>query len=85
LDTTEYDENCFLFPVNDRIGDDVNLKYTDTFIFQNDFAAILNDAATFFERGLLKAEVEIGICKVVCFSSNHSLTIPLMEEEEILK
>ena len=85
LDTTEYDENCYLCPGNHRIGDDVNPKYTDTFIFRNDFAAILNDEPSSFESGLLKAEVETGICKVVCFSPNHSLTIPLMEEEGISK
>lgn len=85
MDTTEYDENCYLCPGNSRVGDDVNPEYKDTFIFQNDFAAILNDEPTTFEDGLLKSEVETGICKVVCFSPNHSLTIPLMEESSITK
>lgn len=85
MNTQEYDENCYLCPGNSRVGDDVNPNYTDTFIFQNDFAAILNEEPATFESGLLKAEVETGICKVVCFSPNHSLTIPLMEEENICK
>jgi UDPglucose--hexose-1-phosphate uridylyltransferase len=85
VDKIEYDENCYLCPGNERVGGEVNPDYKDTFIFKNDFAAILNDEPATFEKGLLKAEVETGICKVVCFSPNHSLTIPLMEEAAIVK
>lgn len=84
LNKIEYDETCYLCPGNDRIGGEVNPDYKETFIFQNDFAAILKDEAQSFESGLLKAEVESGICKVVCFSPNHSLTIPLMTEKGIV-
>jgi UDPglucose--hexose-1-phosphate uridylyltransferase len=85
VDKIEYDENCYLCPGNERVGGEVNPDYKDTFIFKNDFAAILNDEPATFEKGLLKAEVETGICKVVCFSPNHSLTIPLMEDAAIVK
>ena len=48
------------------------------------FPALLNDVAPEkFEDGLLYAESESGICKVVCFSPDHSLTLPLMTKEEI--
>ena len=85
MNTIAYDPECYLCPTNSRVGDDVNPDYKDTFIFQNDFAAILNEEPTTFESGLLKAEVESGICKVVCFSPNHSLTIPIMSLEAITK
>jgi UDPglucose--hexose-1-phosphate uridylyltransferase len=39
----------------------------------------------FFKDGLLEAESESGICKVICYSPNHSLTLPLMEERDIEK
>ena len=63
MDTTSYDENCYLCPTNGRVGGEKNPDYKDTFIFQNDFAAILNDEPTSFENGLLKAEVETGFVK----------------------
>ena len=34
--------------------------------------------------GLLEAETESGICKVLCYSPNHSMTIPQMKVEEIV-
>jgi UDPglucose--hexose-1-phosphate uridylyltransferase len=37
-----------------------------------------------YENGLLYAESESGICKVVCFSADHSLTLPLMEVSDIV-
>ncbi|MFN2430397.1 MAG: galactose-1-phosphate uridylyltransferase, partial [Cryomorphaceae bacterium] len=35
-----YDENCYLCPGNERAGGHHNEKYTDTYVFTNDFAAI---------------------------------------------
>ena len=32
-----------------------------------------------------KPKSESGICKVICFSENHSLTVPEMEVEDIRK
>jgi UDPglucose--hexose-1-phosphate uridylyltransferase len=37
------------------------------------------------EGGLFRAKSESGICKVICFSENHSLTIPEMEVKDIRK
>ena len=52
--------------------------------FVNDFAALKKDVpAEKFKDGLLKAETESGICKVLCFSPDHSLTLPIMEETAI--
>ncbi|NNK83600.1 MAG: UDP-glucose--hexose-1-phosphate uridylyltransferase [Flavobacteriaceae bacterium] len=79
-----YDENCYLCPTNLRASGDVNLDYKGTFSFDNDFAALLPDTEGFtITDGLLKASSESGICRVLCFSPDHSLTLPLMSVDDI--
>lgn len=80
-----YDENCYLCAGNERAGGKKNPQYKDTFVFTNDFAALLQDEAPNVNDGLLRANVEQGICKVVCFSPNHALTLPLMTTSAIEK
>ena len=81
-----YDENCYLCPTNTRIGGDKNPNYKGTFVFENDFAALLPDApeGSINKGGLLKAESESGICRVINFSPDHSLTLAQMDEASIL-
>ena len=80
-----YDENCYLCPGNTRANGVTNPNYESTYSFVNDFSALLFDTPTEqIEDGLLKAKGEIGICKVVCFSPDHSLTLPLMEVPAIV-
>jgi UDPglucose--hexose-1-phosphate uridylyltransferase len=80
----KYDEKCYLCPTNVRASGDVNPDYSGTYSFKNDFAALLEDTEErTFDEGLLKASTESGICKVVCFSPDHSLTLPLMSASEI--
>ena len=78
-----YDPNCYLCPGNERAGGAKNPDYTGTYSFQNDFAALLVCPEETFKEGLLEAESESGICKVICYHPNHSLTLPLMEERDI--
>ncbi len=79
-----YDPNCYLCPGNERAGGAINPKYEKPYSFVNDFSALLDNVEhQTYENGLLKAESESGICKVVCFSPDHSLTLPLMEESDI--
>ncbi|MDG1723147.1 MAG: UDP-glucose--hexose-1-phosphate uridylyltransferase [Flavobacteriaceae bacterium] len=80
-----YDPNCYLCPGNERAGGAKNPTYTGTYSFQNDFAALLEGPEEPFKMGLLEAESESGICKVICYSPNHSLTLPLMEEHDVEK
>lgn len=80
-----YDETCYLCPTNTRINGEVNENYSNTYVFTNDFGALLPDTPNFdYEEGLLKATGENGICKVICFSPNHSLTIPDMEITDLV-
>jgi len=81
----EYDPECYLCPGNSRAGGVRNPNYTTTFVFDNDFAAL--KPATPLDRfdrdGLLIAETEPGICRVLCFSPKHNLTIANMEVADL--
>jgi UDPglucose--hexose-1-phosphate uridylyltransferase len=82
-----YDSACYLCPGNDRAGDSVNPDYKDVFVFENDFAALQSGTAQgdFNENDLLIAASERGLCRVLCFSPNHSLTLSQMTAAEIKK
>src|SRR5690606_35020785 len=72
-------------PGNVRADGTVNPKYKDSFVFVNDFSALLEDSSLEIhnEGGLLQAETEKGICKVISFTPRHDLTLPEMEESAI--
>ncbi|HDQ13281.1 MAG TPA: galactose-1-phosphate uridylyltransferase [Sediminispirochaeta sp.] len=80
-----YDPSCYLCPGNCRAGGIKNPDYQETFVFLNDFSALLPDVAggKIDEGGLFRAKSERGICKVVCFSPRHDLTIALMDVSAI--
>lgn len=80
-----YDENCYLCPINTRISGDVNPNYKSTYSFINDFGALTPDVPNgeFSDGELFQAKSEKGLCKVICFSPNHSLTIPEMDVSAI--
>ncbi len=84
--TVAYDETCYLCPGNKRAGNEVNPNYEHTYVFNNDFAALkTNTELINFKFGLLEAHAEKGICKVVCFSPNHDLTLSKMQVSGIEK
>lgn len=76
----EYDPSCYLCPGNQRAGDAVNPNYASTFVFTNDFAALLEDTPTFdsSEADLLFTQAVQGTCRVICFSPRHDLTLSEM-------
>ena len=82
-----YDPQCYLCPGNVRAGGERNPNYPATFVFENDFGALKPDlpgiALDESGKGLIVAETESGICRVVCFSPRHDLTISLMTLAEI--
>ncbi|WP_461641135.1 UDP-glucose--hexose-1-phosphate uridylyltransferase [Labilibaculum euxinus] len=82
-----HDPNCYLCPRNERVGGENNPDYKDVYSFQNDFSALLQDTpkGKFEDGELFKAESESGVCKVLCFSPDHSLTVPEMEVDNIRK
>jgi len=82
----QYDPACYLCPGNVRANGNTNPQYTTTFSFENDFAALQKkvEKTNVNEKGLLVAETETGICKVICFSPRHDLTLAELETEEIV-
>ncbi len=81
-----YDPDCYLCPGNARAGGKRNPPYDGVFVFDNDFAALLPDAATDARAeaaGLLCATRERGLCRVLCFSPRHDLTLPAMAHADI--
>ena len=81
----EYDPACYLCPGNERAGGARNPDYESTFVFTNDFSALLPEvpASPVAAHPLLRAESERGTCRVVCFSPRHDLTLPEMGVVEI--
>jgi len=81
----KYDPECYLCPTNKRAGGKVNPDYKSTFVFDNDFAALQPDvpAGEVNVDDLLIANSERGICRVLCFSPDHSLTLARMNTADI--
>ncbi len=82
-----YDPGCYLCPGNARVGGARNPPYTSTFVFENDYAALRPDIpeGSIEEGGLLIARAEKGVCRVVCFSPDHSLTVARMSAADLEK
>src|SRR5262245_27109878 len=79
-----YDPTCYLCPGNTRARGQRNPEYTHTFVFDNDFAALTREAHGEPTRDdLLQAAPESGVCRVVCFSPRHDLTLALMDVASI--
>jgi UDPglucose--hexose-1-phosphate uridylyltransferase len=81
-----YDPACYLCPGNERAGGATNPKYDSVFTFVNDYAALLPEAPAETEApasSLLAAEAARGLCKVLCFHPDHSLTLARMTQPEI--
>jgi UDPglucose--hexose-1-phosphate uridylyltransferase len=84
-----YDPACYLCPGNERAGGARNADYQTTFVFTNDFAALKPEVQPARQddsgRALLLSESEAGLCKVVCFSPRHDLTLARMTVPEIAR
>ncbi len=79
-----YDPKCYLCPRNERAGGVRNPDFSSTFVFDNDFAAMLPDTPIMFQpHALLQAQSVAGTSRVICFSPRHDVTLPEMEVAEI--
>ena len=87
-DRPPYDPKCYLCPGNARAGGETNPHYTGTYVFENDFAALLSEKPDEQEGDddlLFRRQPVSGTCRVICFHPRHDLTLPQMQEHEILK
>jgi UDPglucose--hexose-1-phosphate uridylyltransferase len=86
-----YDPACYLCPGNLRAGDQRNPDYKSTYVFTNDFPALLeptepdetasNNAG--LEHPLFTVQPEYGTCRVVCFSPRHDLSLPELSQADV--
>jgi UDPglucose--hexose-1-phosphate uridylyltransferase len=86
-----YDPSCYLCPGNARAEGKQNPLYKSTFVFDNDFPALLftskteqtehHDSAT--QENLFRINPEIGITRVMCFSPRHDLSIPELPHTQV--
>ena len=80
--TLSYDPTCHLCPGNTRANGASNPEYPDTFVFLNDFAALLPDTVDpVADDPLLVAAPARGEARVLCFSPRHDLTFPELDPE----
>jgi UDPglucose--hexose-1-phosphate uridylyltransferase len=81
------DPSCYLCPGGRRASGAVNPEYTGTFVFDNDFPALLTDGPeqqnTGGPHGMLRADPVRGICRVLCYSPRHDLSISRMDTEAV--
>jgi UDPglucose--hexose-1-phosphate uridylyltransferase len=80
-----YEPTCYLCPGNTRVGGKANPPYTTTFVFDNDFPAVLTDTPTDAQEDhpLFRFQGERGICRVLCFTPRHDMTLALMDPAQI--
>ena len=83
----QYDPECYLCPRNGRAGGARNPDYKETLIFTNDYSALYPLNADQLQEenksDLIVARSEPGICRVMCFSPRHDLTLATMQISEI--
>lgn len=80
-----HDPKCYLCPGNERAGGARNPPYENTFVFRNDYSALLPDLpeATPTANTLFQAQPVAGECRVLCFSPRHDLTLAEMTSADI--
>jgi len=81
-----FDPQCYLCPGNTRAGGAVNPAYDGVFAFVNDYAALMPEEPSPAETEsspLLVSKPARGLCKVLCYHPDHSLTLARMTREEI--
>ncbi|MHA7880758.1 MAG: UDP-glucose--hexose-1-phosphate uridylyltransferase [Saccharospirillum sp.] len=76
-----YDADCYLCPGNQRISGDVNPHYQGTYVFGNDFGALMPDTPEHTQQmdPLFQLKAESGTARVICYSEDHALTLPELD------
>jgi UDPglucose--hexose-1-phosphate uridylyltransferase len=85
-DRPRHDSDCYLCPGNTRANGESNPDYETTYVFDNDFAALMVDgpaAEVSSPDQLMRSEPVTGVCRVICFSPRHDLTLPEMTVDAI--
>ena len=84
MQCTPYDKECYLCSGNARVNGVINDHYTGTYVFSNDFAALQPDTpAVASDDPLFRMSTEQGESRVICFSPDHSKTLPQLSVDQI--
>ena len=79
-----YDKECYLCSGNVRVNGVINDHYTGTYVFNNDFAALQPDTPPVAsDDPLFRMSTEQGESRVICFSPDHSKTLPQLSVDQI--
>lgn len=82
-----HDPGCYLCPGNERVGGNTNPDYDGVYVFDNDFPALTHDGDSTCPRAhedqLYAATESHGRCRVICFSPDHSKTLPELPHSQI--
>ena len=85
----QHDPGCYLCAGNTRANGAANPAYTGTFVFDNDFPALTpadtGIATSRHDGPLLRSEGVSGLCRVVCFSPRHDLTLAELPPADITR
>ena len=85
-----HDPGCYLCPGNARVTGARNPQYTGTFVFDNDFAALERDAPDALQQEpgdddpLFRRMDARGSSRVICFTPDHSLSLPELDLPALL-
>jgi len=79
-----HEPGCYLCAGNTRVTGEANPAYTGTHVFDNDFAALMAEApdAPDVEDPLFTLAAARGTSRVICFSPDHSRTLPELTAAE---
>lgn len=84
IESTAHDASCFLCAGNTRVNGEINPDYNATFVFKNDFSALLPEGPkTHQDDPLFQLSTERGESRVICFSPHHSKSLPELELDEL--
>lgn len=82
-----HDPGCYLCPGNARVGGDANPDYTGVYVFDNDFPALTDEEKSVYPSAdkdrLFGATQSHGRCRVVCFSPDHSKSLPELPHAQL--
>ena len=80
-----YDPGCYLCPGNMRANGEQNPEYLGTFVFANDFAALLDEGGMAPPHPLFESQPARGEARVICFSPDHGATLARLPQTDLAR
>lgn len=83
-DQPRYVDDCYLCPGNARVSGEQNEDYASVFVFDNDHPSFSGAAASLTPApGIYENAAASGLCRVVCYSPDHSQTMAELSVEGV--